>query len=56
MLSCKKCVYNDCDCKADLIKALNLIYEYVPLTVIQAIEDIVEDCLPTCEDYEEKTI
>ena len=54
MLSCKKCIYNDCDCKADLLKALDLLSVYIPTKVINKIEDIVEDSLDVCPDYKER--
>ena len=42
----------ECEFKYDIYKALNIIDEYVPSEVTKRIENLIQDAMGTCDDYE----
>lgn len=52
MLDCRNCKVEDCDCKTDLLKALELIDNYASRNLVVEIEELLQNGLEECEDYE----
>lgn len=52
MLDCRRCKVKDCDCKTDLLRALELIGIYSPNRLVDEIEELLQNGLEECEDYE----
>lgn len=54
MLDCRQCkvTKKECEFKYDIYKALNIIDEYVPSEVTKKIENLIQDAIGTCDDYE----
>lgn len=53
MLDCRRCKVKDCDCRRDLLKALNLISNYGSEDLVDEIEELLEFGLAECDDYDE---
>ena len=54
MLDCRQCkvTKTECEFKYDIYKALNIIDEYDPSEVKKRIENLIQDAMGTCDDYE----
>lgn len=53
MLDCRVCKVKHCDCRMDLLKALELINNYGSDDLVDEIENLLEYGLSECDDYEE---
>ena len=52
MLECRNCKYTDCDFRNDILKAINTIGLYVNDRAADKIEEIIEDAIEPCKDFE----
>lgn len=52
MLDCRRCKEKDCSCRTDLLRALELIADYSSKMLADEIEELLQNGLAECEDFE----
>lgn len=53
MLDCRKCKYTDCDFKKEIFNAIDTIKSYTNYRVAEEIEEMIENTIEYCQDFEE---
>lgn len=56
MLDCRNCMVKKCDCRTDLLRALNIISNYGSEDLVDEVEELLEQGLAECDDYEAEDV
>lgn len=56
MLDCRRCKVKDCDCGRYLLGALNIISNYGSEDLVDEVEELLEQGLAECDDYEAEDV